>query len=97
MEERYPYIRFVIDAGQVIAAALAVIVLLGGTMNACSQGGFAGFLSFAITIVVACVAYVAVMVHIEVLRAFLDIESNTREVLAAPRHPGESPSASSVP
>ena len=75
MNDRYPYIRFVIDAAPVIAGAIAVIVLLGGTVESCHRGGFGGFLSFLITAAVACVVYVVVMVKIEVLRVLLDIES----------------------
>ena len=82
MEERYPYIRFIIDAAQVIAGAVAVIVLLGGTMSSCHHGGFGGFLSFLLTVAIAAVVYVVVMVRIEVLRALLDLEDNTRQLAA---------------
>jgi flagellar motor component MotA len=92
MEDRYPFIRFVIDAGQVIAGAVAVICLLGGTLSACSHGGFGGFVSFVIAIVVAGAVYVAVMIQVELLRVFLDIESTTRQLLAASRQPGQSAS-----
>lgn len=85
MEERYPYIRLVIDAAQVIAGAVALIVFLGGTVSACQRGGVGGFLGFVIAILVAGVAYVAVMVQLETLRLFVDIESGTRELLAAQR------------
>lgn len=94
MEERYPFIRFVIDAAQVIAGAVAVIVLLGGSVSACSHGGFGGFVSFVIAILVAGVTYVAVMIQVELLRVFLDIESATRQLLAASRQPGEPASPS---
>lgn len=87
MEERYPYIRFVIDAAQVIAGAVALIVFLGGTVSACHQGGFGGFLGFLIALAIAGVAYVAVMVQLETLRVIVDIESGTRQVLAAQRQP----------
>ena len=87
MEERYPYIRFVIDAAQVIAAAVAVITLLSGTACSCHQGGFGGFFSFVVTILIAAATYVAVMVCIESLRVFLDIENSTRQALAAQRPP----------
>ncbi len=89
MEDRYPFIRFVIDAGQVIAGAVAVICLLCGTLSACSHGGFGGFVSFVIAIVVAGVVYVAVMIQVEVLRVFLDIEGTTRQLLATSRQPGQ--------
>ncbi len=85
MEERYPYLRFVIDAGQVIAGLVAVIVLLSGTVSSCHHGLFGGLLSLVITVLVALIAYVSVMVHVELLRAFLDVESNTRQLLAARR------------
>jgi hypothetical protein len=79
MEERYPYIRFVIDAAQLIAGAVALIVLLGGVVSSCHHGGFGGIVSFVITLVFAAVAYVVVMVEIEVLRVLLDIEQTTRQ------------------
>lgn len=91
MEERYPYIRFVIDAAQVIAGAVALIVLLGGTMSSCHRGGFGGFLSFLLTIAFAAVVYIVVMVRIEVLRALLDVESNTRQSTAQRSSPATPP------
>lgn len=91
MEERYPYIRFVIDAGQVIAGAVALIFFLGGTVSSCQQGGFGGFIGFLISIAIACIVYVAVMVWIETLHVFLDIENSTRQLQAAQRPPAESP------
>jgi fatty acid desaturase len=90
VEERYPYIRFVIDAAQVIAAALALVILVAGTFSSCHQGGFGGVVSFVILVVVAAVVYVAVMVRIESLRVFLDIESSTRQLVAA-SHPPAAP------
>jgi hypothetical protein len=87
MEERYPYIRFVIDAAQVIAGAVALIVILGGTLSSCHRGGFGGFISFVLTVGIGAAAYVVVMVRIESLRVFLDIESSTRQALAAQRPP----------
>jgi hypothetical protein len=85
MDERYPYLRFVVDAAQVIAGVVAVIVFLGGTLSACRHGGFGGLVSFGITALTACLVYVAIMVQIEVLRVFLDIESATRQLLATRR------------
>ncbi len=87
MEERYPFVRFVIDAAQVIAGAIALIVLLGGTVSACGHGGLGGFIGFLIAVAVAGVVYVAVMVKVELMRALLDIESTTRQQLAASRQP----------
>jgi hypothetical protein len=87
MEERYPYIRFVIDAAQIIAGAVALIVFLGGTVSACHRGGFGGFVGFVIAIAVAGVVYVAVMVQLETLRVLLDIESGTRQLLTVQRQP----------
>ena len=91
MEERYPYIRFIIDAAQVIAGAIGLIVFLSGTVCSCHQGGFAGFMSFLITIVISCVAYVAIMVWIESLRIFVDIEDTVRQLLTAQRPPAPPP------
>jgi hypothetical protein len=85
MEDRYPYIRFVADAAQVVAGAVAVILFLGGTMNACEYGGFAGFVSFIVTLVVTGVGYIAAMVWVESLRVFLDIEASTRDILTTVR------------
>jgi hypothetical protein len=96
MEERYPYIRFVIDAAQVIAGAVALIIVLGGTVSSCHQGGLGGFVRFVVTLGFAAVAYIAVMVRLESLRVFLDIESNQRQLLAAPRQTA-APAASSPP
>ncbi len=93
MEDRYPYIRFVIDAAQVIAGAVAIVVFFGGTVSACSRGGFGGFVSFVVTILIAGVTYVAVMIEVEILRVFLDIESATRQLLAAANRPA-APTAS---
>lgn len=83
MEDRYPYIRFVIDAAQLIAGAVAVMIALGGAVSSCHQGGFGGVFSFLLTMAFAAVAYVVVMVKIEVLRVLLDIEHTAR----APRPP----------
>jgi hypothetical protein len=94
MEDRYPFIRFVIDAGQVIAGVIAAIFLLGGTLRACSFGGFGGVVSVVIAVVVAGAVYVAVMVEVELLRVLLDIEGNTRQLLAASRQPSQSASPS---
>ena len=93
MNDRYPYVRFVVDAAQFIAGAVALMVFLGGTASACSHGGFGGFLTFAITTVLAGVAYVAVMVKMEILHLLLDIEDTARQSLATPTRP--TPSSSS--
>jgi hypothetical protein len=85
MDERYPYIRFVVDAAQVIAGAVAVIILLGGTLRACHHGGMGGLGGFLVALLLAVVAYVITMIKIEVLRVFLDIEQSTRQTLAAVR------------
>jgi Ni/Fe-hydrogenase subunit HybB-like protein len=85
MNDRYPYLRFVIDAAQVIAGAVAAIIFFGGTLRSCHHGGFPGLISFLITIGIAAVAYVIVMVKVEVLRVLLDLEHNTRQLPAARR------------
>ena len=95
MEDRYPYIRFVIDAAQLIAGAIALIVVLGGTVNSCHHGGFGGVVSFVITLAFAAVVYVVVMVKIEVLRVLLDIEQTTRS-RSAPPTSSSPPSAGAV-
>jgi hypothetical protein len=86
MEDRYPYIRFVIDAAQLIAGAVAVIIVLSGTVSSCHHGGLGGVFSFLITVAIAAVAYVVIMVKIEVLRVLLDIEQTTRQT-PAPQPP----------
>jgi len=86
MEDRYPYIRFVIDAAQLIAGAVAVIIVLSGAVSSCHHGGFGGVFSFLIAVAFAAIAYVVVMVKIEVLRVILDIEQTTRQT-SAPRPP----------
>ena len=85
MEDRYPYLRFVIDAAQLIAGAVAVIIVLSGAVSSCYHGGFGGVFSFLITLAFAAVAYVVIMVKIEVLRVILDIEQTARQT--APRPP----------
>jgi len=86
MEDRYPYIRFVIDAAQLIAGAIAVLIVLGGAVSSCHHGGFGGVWSFLMSLALAAVAYVVVMVKIEVLRVLLDIEQTTRHT-QTPRPP----------
>jgi uncharacterized membrane protein len=84
MDDRYPYIRFVIDAAHVIAGAVAAVVFLSGTVCSCGHGGFGGFISFVVTIILAAVAFVAMMVWIESLRLFVDLEETTRRAAAPP-------------
>jgi hypothetical protein len=93
MDDRYPYIRFVIDAAHVIAGAVAAIVFLSGTLSSCQHGGFGGFIAFVVTVVLTAVAFVAMMVWIESLRLFVDIEETTRRSAAQPpAPPPETPS-----
>jgi predicted lipid-binding transport protein (Tim44 family) len=92
MEDRYPYIRFVIDAAQLIAGAVALIIVLGGLVNSCHHGGFGGIVSFLVTLAFAAVAYVVVMVEIEVLRVLLDIEQTTRQSRPPQQASGAPPS-----
>lgn len=80
MEDRYPYLRFVIGAAPLLAGAVAAVVFLGGTISACQQGGFAGFASFVLSAIVAGVAWIGAMVWIESIQLFLDIEQNTRKM-----------------
>jgi hypothetical protein len=82
--------RFVIGAAQPIAGAVAAIFVLGGLASACARGGFAGFVSFIVTLLLGVVIYVAIHVWIETLRVFVDIERNSRELLHATR---ESPAS----
>ena len=92
MNERYPYLRFVIDAAHAIAGAVAAIIFVSGTMHSCHHGGFPGFMSFLITIGIAAIAYVVVMVKLEVMRVLLDIERSTRHA-----HAGQRSDPASVP
>jgi hypothetical protein len=85
MEERYPYMRFVIGAAQPIAGVSAALLALGGLFRACHFGGFGGFVSFIVTLIFVAIVYVAIQVWIESLRVFVDIERNSRELLHAMR------------
>ena len=96
MEDRYPYIRFVIDAAQLIAGAVAVVIVLGGLVSSCHHGGFGGIVSFLVTLACAAVAYVVVMVEIEVLRVLLDIEQTTRQARPTQQTSGAAPPSGSV-
>jgi len=78
MEERYPYIRFVVGAAPAVAGAVAFLLFMSGTLSACERGGFGGFVSFVVGVVVAGVGYIAAMVGVESLQVFLDIEEHTR-------------------
>jgi len=91
MIERYPYIRFVVDAAQAIAGAVAAVVVLAGTISSCHRGGFGGFLSFLLSVAAGGIAYVAIMVQLEALQLLLDIDSTTRQWAAMHR---EEPPAS---
>ena len=97
LNDRYPYVRFVVDAAPFIAGGTALIAFLGGTARACAHGGFGGLVGFVLSAVVACIVYVVVMVKIEILHLLLDIEGGTRRLQAAPPPPKEpgSPTASS--
>jgi hypothetical protein len=70
----------VVGISQQLAAAIAAILLFGGLLRSCEAGGFSGFVSFLLTLLVAGVGYVVTMVSIESLQVFLDIEENTREL-----------------
>ena len=96
MEDRYPYIRFVIGSAKMVAGAVALILFFGGTSAACDQGGLGGFISFIVTLIVVGVGYVATMVWVESLRVFLDMEENTRQLLSAAQT-ASAPAASDAP
>jgi hypothetical protein len=81
MAERYPYMRFVVEAAQPIAGVIGVIILLAGTVSSCHHGGAGGLLSFLITLVLAVAGYVVVMVKLELLRLLLGMESTLRQIL----------------
>lgn len=87
MEERYPYMRFVVGAAQPIAATASALFAFGGLIRACRFGGFGGFVSFVVALLIALVIYVAIHVWIESLRLFMDIERNSRDLLHAAREP----------
>jgi len=55
-------------------------VLVGGTLRSCGIGGFAGFVSFLLSLVAAALAWTAVMMGIESVQVFLDIEEHTRKL-----------------
>ena len=85
MDERYPYIRFVIDTAQLIAGAVALVILLGGTAASCHHRGVGGLMEFLLTVIIAGLGYVAVMVRIDALRVLLDVERTMREAAAPGR------------
>ena len=93
MDERYPYIRFVVDAAQIIAGAVGFIALCSGTLSACHTGGFGGVIGFVVALVVAAIAYFVTMVQIEALRVLLDIEASARESAATLRRSSPAPPA----
>jgi hypothetical protein len=88
MEDRYPFIRSVTGAAEIVAGAVALVLFLGGTMAACEQGGFGGFVSFVLTLLVAGLAYGAAMVAVECLRLLLDIRERLDGVGNARRADG---------
>jgi hypothetical protein len=94
MNDRYPHLRFLIDAAPVLAGGAGLLVLLCGTLRSCHLGGAGGFFSFLIVLVVALFVYVAVRAGIELLSALLEIETALRERLSAPQSTrgGEPPS-----
>ena len=92
MEDRYPYMRWVINAAQPIGGVAAALTLLSGTMRACSRGGFPGFVHFIFVLLFAAVIYVAIQVWLESLRVLVDIEQNSRDLLHETRersHPAQ--------
>ncbi|GIW39692.1 MAG: hypothetical protein KatS3mg076_0269 [Candidatus Binatia bacterium] len=78
MQERYPYIRFLIASAEMLAAAVAGVVFLGGTVGACSRGGWTGLVSFLLVVVVTGLAWTLTMAAIECLAVLLSIEEHTR-------------------
>ena len=90
MEDRYPYLRFVIGAAQLLAGAVAAIVFLGGTISACSRGGFAGFVAFLLWAGAAGVMWTAVMAWIESIQLFLDLEEHARKLATQSHKPADS-------
>jgi hypothetical protein len=87
MEERYPYLRFVIGAAQLLAGAVAAVVILGGTLRACHFGGFGGVVALLAAVIIASVAWIATMATIESIQLFLDIEQHTRKIAERPGGP----------
>jgi hypothetical protein len=83
MNDRYPHVRFLIDAAPVLAGALALLFLLGSTLRACHHGGASGFWSFLGALVVSVIIYVAVRARIEAFQVMLDVESELRDLARA--------------
>lgn len=71
MRERYPYLRLITDAGNIVAGLVAVLVFVAGSASGCRMGGVAGFASFVVTGGLAWVVYMAVMAQIEAHRVML--------------------------
>lgn len=80
MNDRYPHLRFLIDASPVLAGGLALVVFLGGTMRACHHGGGAGLISFLLVAVLAVFVYLIVRAKLELLQAVLDLEGSVRDL-----------------
>jgi hypothetical protein len=81
MEERYPYIRLVINVARLLAGLVAAVILLGGLMAACRAGGFfLGVGQLLVAVLIAGGAYLSAMVCADSMRVLLDIEENTRRL-----------------
>lgn len=78
MQGRSPYLRLITDAGPVAAAAVAMVVLLGGILGGCRLGGAVGLMSVVVSAVAAWIAYIAVMAQVEAARLLLQIGDDLR-------------------
>jgi hypothetical protein len=90
MNDRYPHLRFLIDAAPFLAGSLALLFFLGATMRACHHGGAWGFFGFLFGAAFTALVYVIVRARIETLQVWLDIENELRD-LAAVRDRGTAP------
>lgn len=92
MTDRYPYLRLITDAGNIVAGLVAGLVFLMAMLSGLRLGVVGALL---LSVVLAWVAYVAVMARIESARVLLQIEDNLRELLA--RETAGAPSANDRP
>lgn len=79
MTDRYPYLRLITDAGNIVAGLVAALVFVTAMLAGLRLGGLGALL---LSFVLAWVAYVAAMARVESARVLLQIEDNLRELLA---------------
>ncbi len=79
MTDRYPYLRLITDAGNIVAGLVAGLVFVTVMLSGLRLGVVGALL---LSTVLAWVTYVAAMARIESARVLLQIDDNLRELLA---------------